>query len=116
MLYYISIVLIRTRHLPIKKQPGKYLRDGKEMELTIECPPGIIGSLYVCFADKDKKGRTGYLVFEGRDYESGKQDQEESWVKLHIMREDSNDGILRLKAKVKNGPDLVISKVAIMEE
>lgn len=89
---------------------------GKEMELTIECPPGIIGSLYVCFADKDKKGRTGYLVFEGRDYESGKQDQEESWVKLHIMREDSNDGILRLKAKVKNGPDLVISKVAIMEE
>lgn len=89
---------------------------GKEMELAIECPPGIIGSLYVCFADKDKKGRTGYLVFEGRDYESGKQDQEESWVKLHIMREDSNDGILRLKAKVKNGPDLVISKVAIMEE
>ena len=89
---------------------------GKEMELTIECPLGIIGSLYVCFADKDKKGRTGYLVFEGRDYESGKQDQEESWVKLHIMREDSNDGILRLKAKVKNGPDLVISKVAIMEE
>ena len=89
---------------------------GKEMELTIECPPGIIGSLYVCFADKDKKGRTGHLVFEGRDYESGKQDQEESWVKLHIMREDSNDGVLRLKTKVKNGPDLVISKVAIMEE
>ena len=89
---------------------------GKEMELTIECPPGIIGSLYVCFADKDKKGRMGHLVFEGRDYESGKQDREESWVKLHIMREDSNDGILRFKAKVKNGPDLVISKVAIMEE
>ena len=89
---------------------------GKEIELTIECPPGIIGSLYVCFADKDKKGRTGHLVFEGRDYESDKQDQEESWVKLHIMREDSNDGVLRLKTKVKNGLDLVISKVAIMEE
>ena len=89
---------------------------GKEMELTIQCPPGIIGSLYVCFADKDKKGRTGHLVFEGREYESDKQDQEESWVKLHIMREDSNDGILRFKAKVKNGPDLVISKVAIVEE
>lgn len=89
---------------------------GKEVEMTIQCPPGIIGSLYVCFADKDKKGRTGHLVFEGRDYESGKQSEEESWVKLHIMREDSNDGLLRLKAKVKNGPDLVISKVAIVEE
>lgn len=88
----------------------------KEMELTIQCPPGIIGSLYVCFADKDKKGRTGHLVFEGRDYELVKQENEESWIKLHIMREDSNDGILRLKAKLKNGPDLVISKVAIVEE
>ena len=88
----------------------------KEMELTIQCPPGIIGSLYVCFADKDKKGRTGHQVFEGRDYELVKQENEESWVKLHIMREDSNDGILRLKAKLKNGPDLVISKVAIVEE
>ena len=88
----------------------------KEMELTIQCPPGIIGSLYVCFVDKDKKGRTGHLVFEGRDYELVKQENEESWVKLHIMREDSNDGILRLKAKLKNGPDLVISKVAIVEE
>lgn len=89
---------------------------GKEMELAIKCPPGIIGSFYVCFSDKEKKGRTGHLTFEGREYELVKQSDGESWVKLHIMREDSNDGILRLKAKVKNGPDLVIAKVAIMEE
>lgn len=89
---------------------------GEEIELNIDCPSGIIGSLYVCLADKDRKDRAGHLVFEGRDYEWEKQGQEESWVKFHIMREDSNDGKLRLKAKVKKGPDLVVSKVAIVEE
>lgn len=88
----------------------------EELTLTIDCPSGIIGSLYVCFADKDKKGRTGHIVFEGRAYELGKQKEEETWIKLHVMREDSNDGQLVLKAKVKEGADLVISKVALMEE
>lgn len=88
----------------------------EELTLTIDCPSGIIGSLYVCFADKDKKGRAGHIVFEGRAYELGKQKEEETWIKLHVMREDSNDGQLVLKAKVKEGADLVISKVALMEE
>ena len=78
--------------------------------------PGIIGSLYICFSDKDKKGRTGHIIFEGRDYELGKQKEDENWIKLHVMREDSNDGQLILKAKVKGGPDLIISKIALMEE
>ena len=89
---------------------------GEELSLTIDCPPGIIGSLYVCFSDKDKKGRTGHIVFEGRDYELGKQKEDETWIKLHVMREDSNDGQLILKAKVKGGPDLIISKIALTEE
>lgn len=89
---------------------------GEELTLTIHCPQGIIGSLYVCFADKDKKGRAGQIRFEGRDYEQEKQEEAESWVKLHVMREDSNDGELVLKAKVKQGPDLEIRKVALMEE
>lgn len=89
---------------------------GEELTLTIHCPQGIIGSLYVCFADKDKKGRAGQIRFEGRDYEQEKQEQAELWVKLHVMREDSNDGELVLKAKVKQGPDLEIRKVALMEE
>lgn len=89
---------------------------GEEMELTIHCPQGVIGSLYVCFADKDKKGRTGNLLFEGRNYELGKQEQAETWIKLHVMREDSNDGELVLKTKVKQGKDLMISKIVLMEE
>lgn len=89
---------------------------GKELTITIRCPQGMIGSLYVCFADVDKKGRAGDIVFEGRNYTLDKQEQAESWVKLHVMREDSNDGKLVFKAKVKQGADLVLSKWALMEE
>lgn len=89
---------------------------GKEITLTIHCPQGIIGSLYVCFEDKDKKGRTGDIIFEGRNFELGKQKEEENWVKFHVMREDSNDGRIVLKANVKNGSDLIISKIALKEE
>lgn len=89
---------------------------GKELTLNIQCPEGMIGSLYVCFTDPDKKGREGNILFEGRNYSLGKQEQPESWIKLHVMREDSNDGKLILKANVKKGADLIISKVALMEE
>lgn len=89
---------------------------GKELTLNIQCPEGMIGSLYVCFTDPEKEGREGSVLFEGRNYSLGKQEQPEQWIKLHVMREDSNDGKLILKANVKKGTDLVISKVALMEE
>lgn len=89
---------------------------GKELTITIRCPQGMIGSMYVCFADPDKKGRTGDIVFEGRNYTLEKPEQPESWVKLHVMREDSNDGKLVLNVNVKEGTDIVLSKFALMEE
>lgn len=88
----------------------------EELTLAIDCPSGIIGSLYVCFSDKDKQGRSAQIVFEGRNYESGKQKEDETWIKLHVMREDSNDGRLVLKAKSRTGPDLIVTKVALVEE
>lgn len=89
------------------------LWEGKELVLTIQCPSGIIGSLNVCFAGSD---RAGTLVFEGRTYSLEKRAGEESWVKLHVMREDSNDGKLVLKMNGKEGTRLVISKVALVGE
>lgn len=89
---------------------------GEELTLTVHCPQGMIGSLYVCFADEDQKGREGTILFEGRNFEFGKQKEPSSWMKFHVMREDSNDGKIVLKAKVKKGSDLRISRVALMEE
>lgn len=89
---------------------------GKEMTMTINCPQGFIGSLYVFFHDWNSNGRDGILNFEGRDYILGKHDKEGKWIKLHVMREDSNNGTLILKTNVKHGPNLMISKVILLEE
>lgn len=89
---------------------------GKEITLKINSPQGIIGSLYVCFSDSDKQGRTGDITFEGRKYSLARHDKEDIWVKFHVMREDSNDGSLILKANATKGANLMITKVALVEE
>lgn len=89
---------------------------GATINFEIKCPDGIIGALYVCFIDEDKQKRTGDITFEGRQYQINKIEDGKTWVKIHIMREDSNDGNLKFEAKVRNGKNLLISEIAIVEE
>lgn len=89
---------------------------GTEITLEIAPPQGMIGSLYVCFSDSNKQGRTGDIIFEGRKYSLARHDKEDIWVKFHVMREDSNDGSLVLKANATKGGNLMITKVALVEE
>ena len=89
---------------------------GKDIRLEVKCPAGVIGSLYVFFHDWSDDGRKGLINFEGRDYKLNEHNGKGQWVKLHVMREDSNDGVIVLKAKATSGPNLMISQVAFVEE
>lgn len=89
---------------------------GKDIEIDIKAPQGMIGSLYVYFHDWNNNGREADINFEGRDFTLGKHDGEGKWIKLHVMREDSNDGILKLKVKATKGPNIMISKLALLED
>ena len=89
---------------------------GKEIYLEMTPPSGMIGSLYVCFVNPDKDGMRGDIEFEGRSYSLNGGNQDKNWVKLHIMREDSNDGILKFKVNSKSDKPLMISEIAIVEE
>ncbi len=83
----------------------------------MECPQGILGTFYVQFNDWNKKGREGFLEFEGRKVKLGShQGKDGKWVKFHVMREDSNDGKLILKTKVTNGGNLMISQIVLDKE
>jgi hypothetical protein len=88
---------------------------GNQMELTIDCPEGFLGTLLVHFYDWNQNGRTGLLEFEGRKtkLESHKEGQ---WVQFHVMREDSNDGKLVLKTQTSSGPNLMITEVILLSE
>ena len=68
------------------------------------------------FHDWSDDGRKGLINFEGRDYKLNEHNGKGQWLKLHVMREDSNDGVIVLKAKATSGPNLMISQVAFVEE
>ena len=89
---------------------------GKEMELNIQCPDGILGTLLVHFSDWNNNGRTGLLEFEGRKTKLEKHTDDGLWVKFHVMREDSNDGKLLLKTSTYTGPNLMITDVILLKE
>ena len=89
---------------------------GKNISLSVDCPAGIIGSFYVCFINGDSKNNSGDIAFEGRSFSVSKIEGDKSWVKMHIMREDSNDGVLKFNVKSKTNNDLYISHIAIVEE
>lgn len=89
---------------------------GKSIDVNIKCPQGMIGSLYVFFEDWNNNGRTGSIRFEGRDFDLPTHNDGGKWVKLHVMREDSNDGSLSLSTKSLTGPNLMISKMVLLED
>jgi hypothetical protein len=89
---------------------------GKKMKVHINCPKGMLGTLYVHFQDLYNLGRTGILQFEGREVNLGKVEEGGQWVKFHVMREDSNDGNLILNTQTLSGPNLMITKLVLVAE
>ncbi|MCQ0112644.1 glycoside hydrolase family 2 TIM barrel-domain containing protein [Zhouia amylolytica] len=90
---------------------------GKEITVTLKCPEGMLGSFYVLFDDWNKQGREGILEFEGRKVQLGAHSANGGqWVKFHVMREDSNDGKLILKAKATKSNNLMIREIVLEKE
>ena len=90
---------------------------GKHLEVTLETPKGFLGSLYILFEDRDSQGREGILEFEGRKVKLGKHhESDHKWIEFHVMREDSNDGRLLLKATSIKGENLMISQLLLIQK
>jgi hypothetical protein len=89
---------------------------GRQMEVTLKVPQGMIGTFYIFFHDWNDLGRQADIEFEGREYTLGKHNKDGQWIKLHVMREDSNDGVLKLKVNATKGPNIMIGKMALTEE
>jgi hypothetical protein len=89
---------------------------GKEMELQIECPEGFTGELQVMFRHWEDQGDKGSLDFEGRKYQLELTGEEGKWISFHVMREDTNDGKITLKA-LSNGQNfLIIPEIRLVKE
>ncbi len=76
----------------------------------------IIGTLFVSFSDYNMKNRNGILDFEGRKSILEPHERDEFWVKFHFMRKDSNYGKFILKTNVKEGGNLMIKSIILLNE
>jgi len=88
---------------------------GKEIAIDINCPKGIPGSLTIFFSGAEGRLPPGELSFEGRNYSLSERKPDGS-LKLNVMREDTKDGILRIRIKTSDQSDVVISKLELLKE
>ena len=114
--------LVKKSGYEYKMDGAALWRDGKNVcwhtrkgKLKIDCPQGIIGTLYVRFHDWNKANRTGAVKFEDREFKLGKHEKG-SWLQFHVMREDALDSKLILEMKTLTGPNLHITDVVLVPE
>ena len=87
----------------------------KEIEIEMNVPQGLIGDLYVHFSDWNKEGREAKIWIEGRESVTGLLDKKGKWVKLFVMREDTNDGKLILRTNSLAGSNVMIDELIFVE-
>lgn len=88
---------------------------GKNIVVIITPRSGVPGKFYVRFHDWNKNGRTGEIKFEGKTKRLGPH-TDGGWVMFPVIREDTNDAQLILKAKALSGPNLMITDIAFVPE
>ena len=89
---------------------------GKEMEIKIKVPSGAIGKVFLFCHDWSNQNRDGSIDIENRKFTIGKHDGEGKWISLDFMREDTQDGEVRVRVRCSSGPNVMVSKMAVFTQ
>jgi beta-galactosidase len=88
---------------------------GRVMTITVKARAGVPGRFFVRFHDWNGNGRTGTVIFEGKD-QALPAHVDGMWLEFPVIREDTNDGQLVLHSEVLTGPNLMITDFAFVPE
>jgi len=103
-----SLLLLNSNYKVHSKKQNQEGWNGDDITITVFCPKGILGAFYL----KTKNTKTiEHINFEGR-IESNKKVNNEGILKYHIMREDSQDGILKINIK----GNVIIEEISIIKD
>ncbi|WP_316748807.1 sugar-binding domain-containing protein [Pedobacter gandavensis] len=127
-----ALVYVKTgTKLPVLKRNSKYQMKGEEgiwewdgksawygknLEITINPPQGVIGELYLRFEDWNNESRSAKIWIDGREFMTGTLDKKGKWIKLFVMREDTNDGKLGIKIESVSGSNAMVSELVFVEQ
>ena len=97
----------RAYSFSISAQLGRGQHSGQ----MFDGPEDLFGALIVRYQGLDARApRTCQSELGSHEEEAGK------WVKIFVMREDTNDGEIVLKTKATQGGNLMISEIGFVEE
>jgi len=116
-----NVVLKRNTKYALKGSEGVWRWDkkaawyGKKLEIEINPPQGVIGDLFIHFEDWNNEGRMAKIWIDGREFSTGKLDKQGKWIKLFVMREDTNDGKLVIRIESQAGSNAMIDELVFLE-
>ncbi len=89
---------------------------GNKMSLLIYPPQGIKGYLYIHLTNNGSEQNQGLISIEGREVNTGKITDEGKWIRLFMMREDTNDGIVNIEISGLGRYELQVDAVSLMKD
>jgi len=88
---------------------------GKTQNISIIPPQGVKGYVYLHFINPKNEKLNGIVTLEGRELNTGDINSDGKWIKVFMMREDTNKGKLNLQIKSEAG-SLIVSELVIVNE
>ncbi|MBN2375047.1 MAG: hypothetical protein JXD22_01505 [Sedimentisphaerales bacterium] len=87
---------------------------GNPLSISLNCPKGTQGTLYVHFHDWNNLNRRGRINFEGNQFILGDHTGTGRWIALDFIREDTLDNTLQLNVNADAGPNIMITQIVLV--
>jgi beta-galactosidase len=116
-----SIVINKNYQYNLDKAYTQKLESGstwKSNNFTINLlpPAGVKGYVYLHFVNPENQKMEGMVTIEGRELKTGKIPVTGKWIKIFMMREDTNDGKVAIHLVSDDNEVLMVDQLVITEE
>lgn len=98
------------------KQPSGTAWDGTHFSINLQPPAGVKGYIYLHLINDAKRKGEGTISIEGRELKTGDIPVSGKWIKILMMREDTNDGKVAIQLASDGAAPLLINQMVVMEE
>lgn len=97
-----------------ENETGSWL--SRRMNINIAPPNGIKGYIYLHLKNPNGSNTSGIVALEGRELAIGEIPAAGKWIKVFMMREDTNDGKLNVNVTAEGGASIEIDQLVVVPE
>lgn len=89
---------------------------GRRLTIDLQPPAGVKGYVYLHLLNPEQKNVSGTILIEGRELKTGAIPAAGKWIRIFMMREDTNDGKVAIHLTSDTNIGLMIGEIAVIEE